>query len=484
MAISNIAKPVHKIVAAYNPIVFVADSTNKNATGFRYVFDIYSAGTSTVLFEAEIAPRITDGYGIFFAEEVIQNYVSHNFSSSTIPDSYFEFDVKVGETYGSSWNYDDYEFYSSGSSPYNAYTKLRQFASATTHTFSVGDQINVVQSDGGALKPMLSGLHTVVVVTSPYEIVIDIPFSDVGSGPSISGVTTYADNRKQITRNMYNYSAYTAINAAVPFLDVAFDQSVYEMSGTSGNKSFVTNAPTGMRCTTYQDMWFNVLNDNSTNAYYLYIQNDSNDVFRRTIVNSSEPIIQVAVGPNNVSGTLISGTTGIVKTTTNYYDVWVATSAGVQVSSKFRIYIDRRCSIEYNNENAVIAFLDRLGAFGSFAFQLKRMDKTKIKRDKYTQQAGGIVNGTWTFNAREGGTVIYNSEIERELTLNTNWMTEEESRYFDELVSSPVTFLYLDGQYQKVEVTDSNYETAYSRNKNLIKRTVTVALANNDIINA
>lgn len=483
MAISNIARPQHKIVAAYNPVVFVADSTNKNATGFRYVFDLYSAGTSTVLYEAEIAPRITDGYGIFFAEEIIQNYVTYNFSASTIQDSYFEFDVKVGETYGSSWSYDDYEFYSSGGSPYNAYTQLRQFASATTHTFVVGDQINVTQSDGGALKPMLNGLHTVVAVPSQYAIIIDIPFSDVGSGAAVSGVTTYADNRKQITRNMYNYSAYTAINAAVPFLDVALNQSVYEMSGTSADKLFVTNAPNGFRCTTYQDMWFNVLNDNSTNAYYLYIENDSNDVFRTAIVNSPEPIIQVPVGPNNIIGTLISGTTVIVKSTTNYYDVWVATSAGVQVSSKFRISIDRRCSIEYNDENAVIAFLDRLGAFGSFAFQLKRADRTKIKRDKYTQQAGGVVGGTWTFNPREGGTNIYNVEIDRELTLNTNWMTEDESRYFDELVSSPVTFLYLDGQYQKVEVTDSDYETAYSRNKNLIKRTVKVSIANNDNIN-
>lgn len=481
--ISNIAKPVHKFVAAYNPIVFVADSTNKNAEGFRYVFDLYSAGTSTVLYEAEIAPRITDGYGIFFAEEIIQNFVTHNFSSTTIRDSYFEFDVKVGETYGSSWNYDDYEFYSSGGSPYNAYTQLRQFASATTHTFVVGDQINVVQSDGGALKPILNGLHTVVAVPSSYAIIIDIPFSDVGSGASISGVTTYADNRKQITRNLYNYSAYTAINAAVPFLDVTLDQSVYEMSGSSADKLFITNAPNGFRCTTYQDMWVNVLNNNSTNSYYLYIENDSNDVFRIAIVNSSEPIIQAAVGPNNVTGTLISGSTGIVKSTTNYYDVWVATSAGVQVSSKFRIAIDRRCSIEYNDENAVIAFIDRLGAFGSFAFQLKRADRTKIKRDKYTQQTGGIVGGTWTFNPREGGTNIYNVEIDRELTLNTNWMTEDESRYFDELVSSPVTFLYLDGQYQKVEVTDTDYETLFNRNKNLIKRTVKVSIANNDNIN-
>lgn len=483
MSITNVAKPIHKIVSAYNPVVFVADSTNKNSEGFRYVFDVYSAGSSTILFEAEIAPRIVDGYGIFFAEELIQNYVSYNFSSSTISDSYFEFDVKVGETYGSSWNYDDYEFYSDSASTYNAYVQLRQFASATTHTFVVGDQIEVTQSDNGALKPMLSGLHTVVEVPSQYAIIIDIPFNDVGSGAAVSGVTTYADNRKQITRNMYNYSAYTAINAAVTYADIYLDQSVYEMSGTSGTQQFVSNAPSGIRCTTYQDMWMNVLNDNSSNAYYLYVENDSSDIFRLTIANSNEPILQVPVGPNNVTGTLISGTTGIVKDATNYYDVWVATSAGTQISSKFRINIDRRCSIEYNAENTTVAFLDRLGAFGSFAFQLKRTDRTKIKRDKYTQQAGGIVGGTWTYNTREGGTNIYNVEIDRELTLNTNWMTEDESRYFDELVSSPVTFVYLDGQYQKCEVTDTEYETAYSRNKNLIKRTVKVSLANNDIIN-
>lgn len=482
--ISNIAKPIYKFVTSYNPVVFVTDSTNKNKEGFRYIYDIYSAGTSTLLYNLEIAPRINDGYGILFADKLLSNYLSFDFSSSTIPNSYIEFDVKVGETYGSDWNYDDYEFYINTGSTYNAYTQLRQFASATTHSYVVGDQINVVQSDGGALKPMLNGLHTVVAIPSAYAIIIDIPFSDVGSGVAVSGVTTYADNRKIIYSNLYNYSAYTAFNGAVPYVTQSFNLPSYEMSGTSATKLFVTNCPDGFKNTPTQDMFFNLINNNTNQAYYLRTQNSNGDVFRQTIVNTNEPMIQVGVGANNITGTVVSGTLPIVKDDTTYYDFWITNSANTAVSETFRVNIDRRCAITYDDNNYTsIAFLDRLGAFGSFAFQLKMKDTTKVTREAYLKQSGEVIGGTWMYNTSDNGMNTYNVSLERELELNTNWMTEDEGKYFDELVSSAVTFIKFEGVYQRCDVTETSYETTYSRNKNLIRKTIKVGFSNNSNIN-
>ena len=87
-----------------------------------------------------------------------------------------------------SWDYGDYQFNSSAG-PYNAYIKLTStgFGNAV-HSFRVGDYIRVAQSDGGSLKPMLQANFKVVEIVNTRTIVIDIPFTDVGSGIAVGGV--------------------------------------------------------------------------------------------------------------------------------------------------------------------------------------------------------------------------------------------------------------------------------------------------------
>jgi hypothetical protein len=62
MGQTTIAAP-QVITPAYNPVKFIVDSTNKNLTGFRYIFDVYESGTSTKIAEYKVLP--TYGY-VFF----------------------------------------------------------------------------------------------------------------------------------------------------------------------------------------------------------------------------------------------------------------------------------------------------------------------------------------------------------------------------------------------------------------------------------
>jgi hypothetical protein len=62
-------------------------------------------------------------------------------------------------------------------------------------------------------------------------------------------------------------------------------------------------------------------------------------------------------------------------------------------------------------------------------------------------------------------------------------MTEEMAEYFEELLTSPLTILKSGAVYQPVIVTDSSYEIERQRNNNLIKKTITVKFANQDIVN-
>jgi len=87
----------------------------------------------------------------------------------------------------STWIYGDYQFHTSPGF-YNGYIKLTSYGfGGAFHSFRVGDYIKVAQDDGGALKPMLQGNFKVVEIVDKRTIVIDIPFSYVGSGYAVGG---------------------------------------------------------------------------------------------------------------------------------------------------------------------------------------------------------------------------------------------------------------------------------------------------------
>lgn len=486
MSVSFIQRPSYSGMPAYNQIKFISNSTNKNLPGFRYVYSIYPRGTtllnaSTRLAELLIAPRIGDGYGVLLAEEIFSNYVTYDFDSAgtdytNADDSWKGFDVYVGESYGGGWNYDDYEFYSSTGSS-NAHLQLRQFTSATTHSFEVGDQINIVQNDGGTLKPQISGLHTVVAVPSPYAIVTELIFANVGSGISVGGEVTYADNRRIIDRHLVSATTL-AINAAIP-VEQTWDFNNYNVASGS-NKSFFTNCPTSFSCTSDEEMWFNFASSFSNNAYYIQFANSNGDIFRGQVNNSSRFLQQVGVGPANAYITsTVSGTTGLVKNNTEWYKFKLVTSGGTAITKEYTINIDRRCTIDYDFGPTRLVFLDRLGSFGSFNMQLATRLDVKVNRATYNRDNG--YNDA--IDLTRGGETAFSITEEKEVTLNTNWMTEDEAAYFDIMYASPVTLLFFNGKYLRVTVTEDSFEPQLQRNKRLIRKTVKVKFANNSNTN-
>lgn len=475
MAISNITTNLKSFNPAYNPLVYAFDSTNKNKQGFRYVVDVYSGGTSTKLFEARVAPRPVDGYGYIDLSKVLANYISYdltltNTSTLAIPNSYLKYDVKIGEEYITTWSFDD-SYFDTG------ITKLINTGSTQAHTFVAGDQV-VVTLDTPSYFPNLEGLQTVDSVPDVYSFIIDIPFT---SSPANPGTVAYADNRKTIYRDLYTYSSHTVWNGALAFDDwTQYDAVDYKLTGATGDKLILTNIPSNYYVTPTCDIWLNYAHFKNSSAYYAYFQNSNGDVFRKTINNTTQDLRQFSAGPNNVGTlSLVSGTAGLIKSNTEWYDVWIANSSASAVTQSYRIYIDNRCKIE----DYEILFQDRLGSFSSFAFQLRGQENGTIKRESYNRQLGDISGGKWTYDVADAGEVITNVDVNKEYTLNTNWMTNEMNSYFQELLTSPLTWVKIGTQYYRCVITDNSFEVQSQNYRKLIKRTVKVKLSLNDIIN-
>ena len=498
MATTIIAQP-QDFTPAYNECKFIVNSTNVNKDGFRYIFEVFEAGTATRIGYYKALPTFGTGYGEQDLSKLLSNMVSFDFNPTVTTfydaaNSYFEYDVKIGEEY-------IYELSYTASLVNNA-GNVRITA---THAFVVGDQINITQAVGGiAANPGVEGLHTVVSVVGTTSFTINALWSEV-TDATINGAVKYADNRKTIALDIVSTLDKYVFNGVQPWIDMPFwDETDYTLDNIHGQ--WLTDQPQVFSCTPGQDLWLNIKDPGiaPTNKR-VYFKNDNNDIFYKA-VSGADYIKGVAVGPNNYGSlTLVSGTAPLVKPTTETYQMWYSDGIFNPVKSlAYIVNIDRRVLISESH----ILFLDRMGSWSSFAFQLKSYEKLAIKRETYNKDVAGYVTGAeWKYNSYEQGAVNFNTQVTKTIDLNTNWMSENEGIYFQQLVTSPQTYvknvvyhitedgvpLYdEDGcilhvpestEYISCNVLNTNFDIQRQRNKNLIKQSVQIRLSNNDIIN-
>jgi hypothetical protein len=481
MAQTTIASP-QVITPAYNPVKFIVDSTNKNLTGFRYIFDVYESGTANKIAEYKVLPTYGTGYGEEDLSKLLQNKVSWDLdtmvtSNYGAPNSYYNYDVKVGEEYVYQVNYTSSLSNASGNVQINV-----------SNSFASGDQVIITQADGGTANPQLEGLHTVVSATGS-AFVVNVNWSTITSA-TIDGSVSYADKRKTITRDITTFVNKMVFNGAFRWADwTAYDYLDYKLNASTS--MWLTNQPqTNFYCTLGQDLYLNLINPKGSDR--IIFENSNGAAFYKATA-SLDDILQVPVGPNNY-GTLV-GTGSLIDATVEWYDVWFNNGATLsqQDSVKYRIYLDRRASITEHQ----LLFLDRLGSWSSFAFQLRSYERGDVTREMYNRDVVGYVNASdeWTYKTEDFGFNTYNINVIKRMELNTNWMTQEMATYFEELVTSPQVFIksvtYTCGDdlvpssssYQPVIVENNSYEMLNQRNKNLMRHSISVRFANQDNVN-
>jgi len=480
MAQTLIASP-QTFSPAYNPLKFIVDSTNKNNTGFRYIFDVYAAGTATKIAEYKPLPTYGTGYGEEDLSKLLQSKVSWDLdtldtSTFGATNSYYEYDLKIGEEYVYEVAYTSNLTNASGSVQINV-----------TNSFAAGDQVIITQADGGVANPQLEGLHTVIGATGS-TFIVNVNWSTI-TNAAIDGSVSYADKRKTIVRDITELDNYIVFNGAFRWVDwTAYDNLDFKLNDV--DKRWLTNQPTIFHCTLGQDIWLNLLNPKGSDR--IFFENSNGDIFYKP-TSSTDEILQVSIGPNNF-GTLV-GTGLLIDSSVEWYDVWFnnGTTLPIQDSVKYRIYLDRRASISEHE----LLFLDRLGSWSSFSFQLRAYERGDVTREVYNRDVVGYINASdeWTYSTEDFGFNTFNTNVIKRMDLNTNWMTQEMATYFEELVTSPQVFIKSvsyacdddlvpsSSTYQPVIVENNAYEMLNQRNKNLMRHSISVRFANQDNIN-
>jgi len=491
MAIINIAR-AQPLMPAYNPIKFIYDSSNNNLQGFKYIFDIYESGTANKIAEYRVMPTYGTGYGEVDLSKLLQAQVSYdlNLTNTSVYDainSHYQYDVKVGEEYLTTTTY-TLALTEYLTAPYVGNVQIN-----VANTFVVGDQINITQVDLGVANPNLEGLFT-VLVANPLYIVVSSPWGSV-TNPNIDGAITYADGRKTVTRNIITAIKNFVFNGAIRWVEwPVYDYDEFMLNNFQDR--FLTNLPPSeFYATLSQDLWVNAVANNSpTSPDTMFFQTSDGDTFEKN-VTATEHVSGISIGPNNYGLlSVVSGALPMIKPTTEWYTVRYERN-GFPSSKQYKVNLDRRVrTVEHS-----ILFLDRMGSWGSFAFTGRAYTTGNITREQFNKDVPGYVETVgidrWLYKTTETGMTNTYISTDTTIALNTDWMNEDMAMYFTELISSPNTYIKISNydadcelpeseQYVSCTIVTSTFEEFKQRNKNLIKQSIVVKLANNNIVNS
>jgi hypothetical protein len=185
----------------------------------------------------------------------------------------------------------------------------------------------------------------------------------------------------------------------------------------------------------------------------------------------SEFLLRCPAGPDNLNditaGNLTSGTAGnVIPASTSYYTMQAIDSGSQLGSELYRFDVVEECS-KYLPQ--YLNFLNPLGGFESVRCSMASKDKYNINRKQFKRNNYTLSGNTYAYDTSKHGITNYAVEKTKEVTLNTNWLTETEFEWLQDLIASPVVFL---GNIP-VNIVETSYEVFdYVDGPNNLKITV------------
>lgn len=503
MAITVVSRPKFRL-NVNNPILYTLDSTRKNEYRMKYVVivkmrDFETGTTLKQVAKLKYVPNPNDNNKVTFdLSPVLKNIftkIEHQFPSSFDKwnDILKEIEISYTEEYSYSWTFNDYYFADGGGHTWlSTSTTWNGSNSNELHLFQPGNQIKVEIDSfttGTNLDSYFDGYYEVESIKDGNKTVVinkSYPLSGFASGK-----ITYADNRVITSAdsqpNPHTYHIFYSTFGLQEYVSEGNNLEEYDLAeiflGSYVNQNFLTNAPADFSLTTEQDFWL------SAYGYYLVTEIGSirpaSLIFRVYNPNNNTEWADAQINPQTWDTHSIIQLNVGVEALLNDYNYYQGDPSFLNSVSQYGVRltntlgrtllpvtgaimqktfkIDRRCKVN----DIQITFLDKMGSMGSFAFQLKRYNDISVKKDSYETY-------TDVTNTYDIGKKFMNSQVERTLRLNTNWMSEEDNKYFEELLSSELSYIQLDGVWYNVEILTNSTQTEYSRNNKLIRKTIEV----------
>lgn len=453
MAVTILQSP-QQYTPAQHPVIYLMSSTNINKAGFGYVASVFD-WQGNYLAPYDTVKRPDNGYGVTNLSDVLSAYVDHE--TDLIPGASGFIRANNFAKHYTFWVGEKAEYWSFGDSFYGPSGRVL-FSSTTNdrHDFVIGDRVLVSQTHP-FLYSQWEDEQVVMDVPDDYSFTIDQGFA---SGPTTPGKVRHLNGSSVVFSGMASGTGVVFGSTFYREEWTAYNQDHYIPSSTTASCGLLTNLPDGFRMASDSQAFLPVPNlpdyltyqrvrtfDAQGNQLGVYGWQIPSEI--RVDHDNRTPFVWAPFGPDNLRGTYNTwqGPTSNILSGVSYYLVGYMENSNawddpVIATREMRIDIDDRCT---QFEKKTVLFLDTKGAWIPWTFSMKHTEEHKIKKDTiYRGDYGEIVGAAYTFrNHRRGYDVIHATHT-RSFDLRTDWLTDDESHYFSELVSSPKAFLIKD----------------------------------------
>ena len=383
MAITIQQQPATVVsIPGFNELVYVVSSTNTGQTNFQYVCDIYlNDDTGALTFAGQTYLRIKTPIDPVYSSGVFQ----------------------VGR-------------------------EIENYL-----TYDIGDDSYGFQKCPKSIVQVVCKFGEEYGVSSAITAYSDLATSN----------TAYAINASldQIEALDYNSNSYT-IGTTTPSLSTKLALTNRPSSGVvrSGENAWLSWHIKDTDNKSAHNAVIQTWKPNGILQQSYYITNEIKDV----AVSVGRRVQRFPAGLKNLtlipSSGILSGQTAVVVDATNVsrYEIYTVNESSGRTSASNWYKVSDECT---DHTVYRLHFLNKLGGFDSFSFIRAHVRSTEIKREKFKRNMiTRIGGGRYGYNKKDLSDVQYYTTQKDTIKVTSDWISEDDSAWLEELIASPVVF--------------------------------------------
>lgn len=262
-----------------------------------------------------------------------------------------------------------------------------------------------------------------------------------------------------------NYTAYDACLTDEEFY--LYNYTNYTVNGTNiyplQNPFTLVQSPD-----LHHDVWLHFFRNSATDIKITYTSPSLLITFFTLSIPTTNNLIYYA---NVGARTLLAN--GITPEDGGTVDVEIKAGATIIYSTQY-VFADE-CT-KYTKY--ALYYLDRYGniKFKSFNFLSRNNSTKKINKVILNKSTLNATTHLYNYKTYDRDEHIVSTTIDNTLTLNTDYITEEQSELLNDLFTSPIVWLYDGVTYRAVTINDTNYESKKHANEQLFNLEVKIDL--------
>lgn len=167
--------------------------------------------------------------------------------------------------------------------------------------------------------------------------------------------------------------------------------------------------------------------------------------------------------------------TGLTVNVGDYVEISIEGDSG---SSSYTLTFTEVCSksVQYN-----VYYYKRNGGIGFKTFELVSQETMTKKTNTVRMNTKTLTSGVYSAPTYKREKNVVSTVSQKSITLNTNWITEQQAIQLNELFDSPMVWLQLEtGAYYPITITDNSYKFSKHVNDKLFNYSITAEYDNQE----